>query len=125
MKRLIVCADGTWNQRDQASKNAKTRRPTNVMKVARAVLSRDSKGIDQVVVYHEGVGTAGGLDKFTGGAFGDGIEQNVRSLYRSILYNYCPGDELFLFGFSRGAFAVRTLLGFINLVGLLEKDDDY
>jgi uncharacterized protein (DUF2235 family) len=125
MKRLVICADGTWNVRDQADKNAKTRRPTNVTKVARAVRSRDAHGLDQVVIYHDGVGTSGGLDRITGGAFGDGIENNVRSLYRSILYNYCPGDELFLFGFSRGAFTVRTLLGFINLVGLVDKADDY
>lgn len=71
------------------------------------------------------VGTGSGLDRFTGGAFGDGIEQNVRTLYRAILYNYSPGDDIFLFGFSRGAFTVRTLLGFVNLVGLVRKGDDY
>ena len=102
----------------------RTRRPTNVTKVARAVLTR-AAGVDQVVVYHEGVGTGSGLDKYTGGAFGDGIEQNVRELYRSIVYNYEPGDELYFFGFSRGAFTVRTLAGFMNAVGLVQKGDDY
>jgi uncharacterized protein (DUF2235 family) len=125
MKRIIICADGTWNVRDQVAKGIRTRRPTNVTKVARAILPRDVNGLDQVVVYQEGVGTGGWLDKYTGGAFGNGLERNVRELYRFILYNYVEGDELFLFGFSRGAFTVRTLLGFMNMVGLIRKVDDY
>jgi uncharacterized protein (DUF2235 family) len=125
MKRIVICADGTWNHADQQDPHSRKRRPTNVTKVARAILPRADDGIDQVVFYHEGIGTAGGIDRFTGGAFGTGIERNVRSLYRSILYNWEPGDELFFFGFSRGAFTVRTLAGFMYDVGLLEKDDDY
>src|SRR5262245_4503623 len=125
MKRIVICADGTWNERDQLDETTKKRRPTNVTKVARAVLPRSANGVDQMVFYHDGVGTSGGLDKYTGGAFGDGIEDNVRELYRIILYNYVPNDELFFFGFSRGAFTVRTLAGFMNAVGLIEKDDDY
>ncbi len=124
MKRIVICADGTWNVRDQVDDKVGKRRPSNVTKIARAVLTR-SNGIDQIVIYHNGIGTDPGMDKFTGGAFGRGIEENVRALYRSITYNYAPGDELYLFGFSRGAFTVRTLAGFMNLAGLLEKDDDY
>lgn len=124
MKRIVICADGTWNLRDQIDKDTGKRRPSNVTKVARAVLP-SGKGVAQVVFYHDGLGTSGGLDKFTGGAFGDGIERNIRELYRSIVYNYVPGDDLFFFGFSRGAFTVRTLAGFMNAVGLLQKDDDY
>ncbi len=74
--------------------------------------------------YHDGVGTAGGLDRWTRGAFGEGIEANARELYRFILYNYELGDELYLFGFSRGAFTVRTLGGFMKMVGLVHKEDD-
>jgi uncharacterized protein (DUF2235 family) len=126
MKRIVICADGTWNQRDQVDKTTKKRRPTNVTKVARAIRPRaTADGKDQVVFYHDGVGTSGGLDKFTGGAFGHGIEENIRDLYRFILYNYEPLDELFFFGFSRGAFTVRTLAGFMNAVGLVQKDDDF
>src|ERR1051326_8994115 len=120
MKRLVICADGTWNVRDQTDKATTPRRPTNVTKVARAIATR-ADDADQVVIYHDGVGTGRGLDEFTGGAFGDGIEQNIRELYRSIVYNYAPSDELFFFGFSRGAFTVRSLIGFMNLVGLVEK----
>lgn len=125
MKRIIICADGTWNIRDQVDKKTKKRHPSNVTKVARAILPRGPNGTDQIVYYHDGVGTAGGLDRFTGGAFGEGIEANIRDLYRFIVYNYEPNDELYVFGFSRGAFTVRTLAGFMNKVGLIQKDDDY
>ena len=125
MKRIVICADGTWNDRDQVDKKTGKRHPTNVVKVARAVRSRATNGVDQVVFYHDGVGTSGVWDKISGGAAGEGIELNIQTLYRSILYNYDEGDELFLFGFSRGAFTVRTLVGFMNLVGLVQKDDDY
>ncbi|MGB0135548.1 DUF2235 domain-containing protein [Dokdonella sp.] len=125
MKRIVVCADGTWNVRDQLDEETGKRRPTNVTKLARAVLPRGGDGVDQVVFYDEGVGTSGGLDKVTGGAFGRGIERNVRDIYRFLSYNYEEGDEIYLFGFSRGAFTVRTLAGFMNRVGLLDKGDDY
>jgi len=125
MKRIVICADGTWNERDQINKETGRRRPTNVTKVARAVRPRARNGVDQVVFYHDGIGTRGPLDRVTGGAFGSGMENNIRVLYRFIVYNYQPGDELFFFGFSRGAFTVRTLAGFMNLVGLIEKDDDF
>lgn len=125
MKRLIVCSDGTWNVRDQQDKTTGKRRPTNVTKVARAVLPRSTKGVEQVVFYDEGIGTSGGFEKLTGGAFGVGIDKNICDLYRNIVYNYADGDEIFLFGFSRGAFTVRSLAGFMQLVGLVDKDADY
>jgi uncharacterized protein (DUF2235 family) len=125
VKRIVICADGTWNERDQINKETKRPRPTNVTKVARAVRSRGRDGIDQVVFYHDGIGTRGATDKLTGGAFGHGMEANIRVLYRFIVYNYEPGDELYFFGFSRGAFTVRSLAGFMHKVGLIEKDDDY
>lgn len=124
-KRIVLCADGTWNEPERKDPDTGRPQPTNVLKVARAVLPRASDGIDQVVFYLRGVGTGGGLDSITGGAFGDGMELNVRSLYRFLVHNYAPGDEIYLFGFSRGAFTVRTLAGFINRVGLLQKDDEY
>ena len=125
MKRIVICADGTWNVRDQVDSASGKRRPTNVTKTARAILPRASDGCDQVVFYHDGLGTRGPMDKVSGGAFGTGIEDNIRNIYRDIVYNYEQGDELYLFGFSRGAFTVRTLAGFMNFVGLVEKDDDY
>jgi uncharacterized protein (DUF2235 family) len=88
-------------------------------------LPRAASGTDQIVYYHDGVGTSGGIDKFTGGAFGRGMEGNIRELYRFLVYNYEPGDELYFFGFSRGAFTVRTLAGFMSKFGLVCKGDDY
>src|SRR5437879_4942411 len=125
MKRIVICADGTWNERDQINEDTKRPRPTNVTKVARAVRPRSRQGIDQIVFYHDGIGTRGVTDKWTGGAFGHGMENNIRTLYRFIVYNYEPGDELYFFGFSRGAFTVRSLAGFLDKTGLIEKDDDY
>src|SRR5260221_4045873 len=125
MKRIILCADGTWNDPERKDEVTGRPHPTNVLKVARAVLPRARDGVEQVVYYHTGVGTGGWLDKYTGGAFGDGIEKNIREIYRFLVYNFAPEDELFLFGFSRGAFTVRTLAGFMKFVGLLKKDDEF
>lgn len=125
MKRIVICADGTWNIRDQVDKKSGHRHPTNVTKVARAILPTAKDGTPQIVYYHEGVGTNGPLDRITGGAFGKGMEENIRNLYRFIVYNYQAGDEIYLFGFSRGAFTVRSLVGFMNKIGLIGKDDDY
>jgi uncharacterized protein (DUF2235 family) len=125
MKRIVICADGTWNEPDQIDDVTKKRKPTNVLKAARLVLGQAKDQTSQVVYYHTGVGTHPGVDKYTGGAFGDGMCANVRDLYRFIIYNYFPGDELYFFGFSRGAFTVRTLAGFMNKFGLLHKGDDF
>jgi uncharacterized protein (DUF2235 family) len=125
MKRIAICADGTWNRPDQTDEETGKRRPTNVIKIARAIKPLSDDKVHQVVIYHDGLGTRGGLDKLKGGGFGDGIEDIIRNLYRNILYNYVEGDELYFFGFSRGAYTARTLAGFMNRVGLVEKYDDY
>lgn len=126
MKRIILCADGTWNVRDQVDEETGKRRPTNVTKIARAILPRTPDGVDQIVYYHDGIGTEGGpVDRLSDGAFGHGMEDNIRTLYRFIVYNHEPGDELYFFGFSRGAFTVRSLAGLMNRIGLIGKYDDY
>jgi|SRR5882672_1798765 len=126
MKRIVICADGTWNEPEQTDDVTGRRRPTNVLKVARAVLPQAEDGTQQVVLYLPGIGgESEGLDKLTDGAFGRGMELNVRTLYRFLVFNYQEGDQVYLFGFSRGAFTVRTLAGFMNLVGLLEKSDEF
>jgi uncharacterized protein (DUF2235 family) len=128
MRRLIICADGTWNRPDQKTKGVDT--PTNVVKIARAIRPVDSKGITQVAYYHAGVGTHDG-DRLFGGAFGRGLDRNIRDCYRFLVQNYQPGDELYFFGFSRGAYTVRSLAGFIRNSGLLkiqfagEEDEAY
>jgi uncharacterized protein (DUF2235 family) len=124
-KRIVLCADGTWNDAERVDESTGRPLPTNVLKLARSVSPLAPDGTTQVVYYHFGVGTGGGLDRLTGGAFGAGIEENVRALYRFLVYNYEQGDEIYLFGFSRGAFTVRTLVGFMKKLGLLSKTDEY
>ncbi len=115
MKRIVVCLDGTWNRADHPTK------VTNVVKIMRAIRPVDDAGIVQVVFYDKGVGTGGPVDRVVGGAFGRGLEDNIKDGYRFIANNYEPGDEIYLFGFSRGAFTARSLAGLIEWVGLIRK----
>ena len=96
-KRLIVCCDGTWNDADSAGEF------TNVVRMARAVLPADARGgreTPQVVYYQSGVGTGADLvQRVLGGGVGLGLSRNVRDAYGFIAANYCPEDEIFLFGF--------------------------
>ena len=57
-----------------------------------------------------------------GGAFGKGLDENIQDAYRFLVHNYAPGDEIFLFGFSRGAYTVRGLAGPINNCSLLKRE---
>ncbi len=116
-KRLVVCFDGTWNNADSE------RAETNVVRLARAVRANSGRdGIQQVTLYLRGVGTTGiALQRLVGGAFGEGVEDNIRSGYMFLVQNYVPGDEIFLFGFSRGAFSARSLSGLIGSCGLLKR----
>lgn len=124
-KRLIICADGTWNEPDQIDKRG-VRKPSNVVKMARSVLPETKDGTNQIVFYDQGVGTDEGLtSKIIGGAFGKGLTKNILDCYRFIIHNYNEGDDVFLFGFSRGAFTVRSLAGLIGRCGLLTKSDAY
>ncbi len=116
-KLLVVCCDGTWNTPDQQG------RPTNVTKMARAILSRAADGSPQLVYYGEGVGTGNALDRFVGGTLGVGLGRNVEQAYRFLALNFEVGDRIAMFGFSRGAFTARSLAGLVNLVGLLHKGD--
>ncbi len=111
-KRLIVCCDGTWNSPDQ-------HHVTNVVRTARAVRPLDEAGIRQVVFYDWGIGSY--HDKLSGGLLGAGIDRNIQDAYRFLAHNYVDGDQIYLFGFSRGAYTARSLAGFIRHVGLLGK----
>ena len=119
MKRLIICCDGTWNTPDQKDGDAAA--PSNVAKLVRALKSRDDTGVPQIVFYSRGVGTRPGINKWTGGAFGHGLATNVQDAYRFIVNNYEEGDQLYLFGFSRGAYTARSVVGFIRNSGLLHR----
>ena len=118
MKRIIICADGTWNRPEE---NIEEDFPTNVLKFARGIAPKDAEGIKQVVFYDWGLGSY--HDKFSGGGFGVGLEKNVMDGYRFLVHNYEPGDEIYLFGFSRGAYTVRSLCGLLNNCNLLKGSE--
>ena len=82
---------------------------------------RGNDGIEQAAFYDEGVGTRW-YDRITGGAFGAGLSENIRKGYRWLMEEYNEGDEIFLFGFSRGAFTARSLAGLIARCGLLKPE---
>lgn len=121
MKRIIVCSDGTGN-------TAIKGRGTNVFKLFEAIDlngHRKNPKLDaQVAIYDDGVGTENlTLLKLIGGAFGWGLSHNVKQLYKELVRIYDPGDEIYVFGFSRGAFTVRTLVGFIGTCGLVDRNN--
>jgi len=114
MKRIIVCCDGTWNADDTQTND------TNVALLARAIYGSQQTDVLQIVLYLRGVGTTGlKLETWIEGTTGIGVDDNIRSAYQFIGQNYVPGDEIYLFGFSRGAFTVRSLAGLITAYGIL------
>jgi len=112
-KKLILFCDGTWNQLSDT--------PTNVAKLFAATQQDAEDGTPQIVHYIAGVGTRSWIERWIGGTFGWGISQNIKEGYRFLCGNYEPGDDIYLFGFSRGAFCVRSLSGLIYNVGLLKR----
>lgn len=134
-KNIVIFIDGTWN-------HAGAPDPTNVYKLYQR--AKAHAGAQQLILYLEGVGTGGesyhgqpeweraaGLPvesdsllarqirKCTGGLFGLGVAHRIKQAYSFLVQHYKRGDQIFLFGFSRGAFAARSLAGFIDEVGLL------
>ncbi len=114
MKRLVVCCDGTWQ-------DLETDYPTNILKIAQSTEVSGADGTVQIVFYDPGVGTGDFGDRIGGGAFGHGIDEKILSAYQFIILNWQPGDELYLFGYSRGAYTVRSLGGLIRANGILKR----
>lgn len=112
MKRIVIASDGTWNSPEDA-------RPTNVLRLSRAVAPSALGQTRQVVFYDWGVGSD--RKKLSGGISGTGIDKNIMDCYRFIVQNYDKGDELYFFGFSRGAYTVRSLAGLIRNCGVLKR----
>jgi uncharacterized protein (DUF2235 family) len=113
-RKYLLFADGTGN--------AFTKQESNVWRLYEAL---DRTKPNQVACYIKGVGTASwapfaALD----GATGIGVPSNVRKLYRFLCWNWEPGDEIYIFGFSRGAFTARTLAGLISSQGLVPAEID-
>ncbi|SDN72226.1 DUF2235 domain-containing protein [Vreelandella arcis] len=117
MAHIVVCADGTWNRPEEDIDNDF---PTNVLKLARSVTPQ-AEGIKQHVFYDWGLGSY--HSSLSAGATGVGLHKNILDGYRYIVQNYAPGDHIYLFGFSRGAYTVRALSGLINNCGILKRSD--
>lgn len=96
--------------------------PSNVTRISEAIKPVSSRGVQQVVFYQAGIGSTGNiLNRVIGGATAEGLSTNIRDAYAFICNNYSMDDEIFLFGFSRGAFTARSIAGLIGGVGLLTK----
>lgn len=118
MKRIAIFCDGTWNRHDATH-------PTNVVRLAQAVRLTADDGVKQQVFYIPGVGTGRGItpvqrfvDRMAGGVFGLGLVENIADAYRALIFCYEPGDEIFIFGFSRGAYTARSLAGLLRSCGI-------
>lgn len=118
MKRIVICCDGTWNSLIGAAVPAGQ---TNIARLYLSVSPHDEAGVVQEARYVEGVGT-GRLQRIRGGAFGFGLSERVKRAYAEIVTLYEPGDELWLFGFSRGAFTARSAAGLLRTVGILTRE---
>lgn len=108
-KNIVVMSDGTGQE-------GGTGNDTNVYKLFNMIEDRTER---QITFYDRGLGT--GWRKLTGTACGMGITKNILECYQFIFEHYSAGDQLYLFGFSRGATTVRSLSGFIHLFGILPK----
>ncbi len=130
--------DGTWNSAYQSGKRedgSKVIKPSNVLKLARAIAPEDADGNQQIVYYDTGVGSlskfkgfANGLlrktDRVLGGVWGAGFESNVEDALTFLIHNYVAGDQVAVFGFSRGAATARALTRLVDWMGGIPSKDD-
>jgi len=112
MKRLIFCFDGTSNEIDKDE-------PTNVLLLASGIANAH-KSVPQIIYYEEGVGNEPGR-KLRDGATGKGLYDKIKEAYEFLCFNYVEGDEIFVFGFSRGAYTARSFCGFIHYNGIVKR----
>jgi len=122
MRNIVICCDGTGNEYCDAN--------SNVVKLYHAM----EQGAQQVVYYHPGVGTMGAEQaltaagktwtKWLGLGFGYGFSENIADAYGFLMQNYQPGDQVFVFGFSRGAYTARALCGLLEMCGLLRPGNE-
>jgi uncharacterized protein (DUF2235 family) len=123
-KRIVICCDGTW----QSSVSTVDNVPSNITRIARYLLrvGKDTKGEQwqQLVYYDAGIGTGGSAMEATReGVTGSGFVGNVIEAYNFIVLNYNPGDQVFCFGFSRGAYTARAVAGLVTDIGIVKPRD--
>src|ERR1700687_614364 len=121
-KNIVICCDGTGNEFGAHN--------SNVVKLYQALVRDETQG----TYYHPGVGTMGARSALTGIgrwwtkviglAFGYGASENVADAYQFLMRNFKPGDQVYVFGFSRGAYTARVLCWLLHMVGLLREDNE-
>jgi uncharacterized protein (DUF2235 family) len=147
-KRIVLLLDGTWNDADAqgvADTNIVRLREIIASCLDRTPIRRGSEALtpasgtqqfsvtsrnysdgiapkEHLIYYERGVGTGGFLNSIAGGAFAVGLARNIRRAYTFLSRNYESGDEIFVFGFSRGSYTARSLVGYIGAVGLLQRE---
>jgi uncharacterized protein (DUF2235 family) len=121
-KRIVICADGTWNTpKTKKGEDAST----NVWRMYELVKHRATDGTPQLKYYHAGVGTTGSkIDRIIDGASGRGLTANMKDCYDFLVRYYRPGDSVYLFGFSRGAYTARSLGGLIRNCGIVNPEKE-
>jgi uncharacterized protein (DUF2235 family) len=125
MKRLIACSDGTWNKPGNIDRGQRVE--TNVERMYRCICSYDTsvsgQSVPQLKFYDKGVGTGTSWKaNLLGGITGAGIDKTIKDVYTFLILNYEPGDEIYLFGFSRGAYTARSMGGLIRNCGILRPE---
>jgi uncharacterized protein (DUF2235 family) len=118
MKRIVICFDGTWNKPADEALPANQRVETNVCRFYESIKAQSADGIKQIKWYDEGVGTQW-YDRFIGGGIGAGLELNIVQGYEFLAKEYQDGDEVYVLGFSRGAYTARSFVGMIRNCGLI------
>lgn len=118
-RNIVLLSDGTGNSAGKLLK-------TNVWRLYQALdLSEGASGTPQLACYNDGVGTSSFKPlALLGGAFGWGLKRNILHLYEFLCRNHRPGDRIYLFGFSRGAFTVRLLASLILTQGLVRGSEE-
>jgi len=121
-RNIVVCCDGTGNQYGYAN--------SNVVKLYWTLSAQDK----QSAYYHPGVGTMGARNALSavgkwwtrvrGLAFGYGFSDNIADVYSFLMREFTPGDQIFIFGFSRGAYTARALCGVLHMFGLLTPGNE-
>jgi uncharacterized protein (DUF2235 family) len=121
-RRIVICLDGTKNEPEAGATN-----------VAR-IYDLATKSEEQVAYYDPGVGTMGArsaitgigktLTRIAGLIMGFGIRENIEEAYGFLMHTYQPGDRIYIFGFSRGAYSARALVGMLRTIGLLRPGAD-
>lgn len=120
-KNITIFCDGTWQSLGQYY-------PTNVSCLARCVApAQSTSGVPQLVYYDDGVGVPEGVlnqaTKLLGGGMGEGLDAKIAQSYKFLCLNYVPGDRIFIFGFSRGAYSARSLSGLLRKCWILRRDN--